>query len=502
MTDSHINHHGCRVSRLHPDGAPASPFIKRSLPVASVVRAPSEPPSAPEAAAESSAKQKLAPGLHSLAASKKQAEPEESFGGVPLEAYFRQTSIAAHRPPHIPIMRTVAEVGSEDPRLAPVSSLETSSSVGSLVSNITNVQSLDVKWDVTTSKFVSSAPGSLSHREISQFVKQRLEGPAPGAQDTALSVDMAVGDRIRAQLRTLYRDSLNIKKAERIAAARASLMSMPESERAKINPFRSDNSLSLGARSGSFGTDVPKIQKRASVRLVGPVVEEAGPAMDPALPCPKAPEPSHLLAEMEPLPRWGPGPVAESISDDEEVAPVSSMAALDEVPTEQIAEAPTAATGSRRATHASGGWGFDWLLKRWSKDRASRVKSRGSLMPRRWSSVQVKCRICWCASPGNWIKLDRIASRNNEWVCLAADEQEQGRPQELAACIEDGQAGIQLCSAAGEKMVYCRLEISTTHPQGTVFNSFSAYSKPKACMAVQLCAKCIQECMCQFVQRR
>ncbi|EIE21630.1 hypothetical protein COCSUDRAFT_56833 [Coccomyxa subellipsoidea C-169] len=378
-----------RVSRLHPDGAPASPFIKRSLPVASVVRAPSEPPSAPEAAAESSAKQKLAPGLHSLAASKKQAEPEESFGGVPLEAYFRQTSIAAHRPPHIPVMRTVAEVNSEDPGLAPVSSLETASSVGSIASNMANVPSLDVKWDVTTSKFVSSAPGSLSHREISQFVKQRLEGPAPGAQDIALLVDTAVGDRIRTQLRTLYKDSLNIRKAERIAAARASLMSMPESKRAKINPFRSDNSLSLGARSGSFGTDVPKIQKRTSVQLVGPIVKEASLAIEPALPRPKAPEPSHLLAEMEPLTRWGPGPVAESISDDKEVPPVSSMAAVDEVPTEQIAEAPTAAAGSRRATRASGGWGFDWLLKRRSKDRASRVKSRGSLMPRRWSSVQM-----------------------------------------------------------------------------------------------------------------
>lgn len=370
-----------RVSRLHPDAVPASPFAKWSLPFASGTRTPAEP--LPEAVNGLSAKQKAAPGLLSLAASKRQPEAEES-GDRSLKTYFKRQPIAARRPPHKPVMRAATE--SLQPRkLTPGLALVPTRGPDAISGTLTGQHGVDVRLNL-----VEAAPSPLSHREVTQFVKQRLADPAVGAGHAA---DTAVSDRIRTQLRALYNDSLYIRKAERIAAARATLMSVPPEERAKINPFRSDNSLSLGTFSGSFGVDALRPHQRSSVDLVGPLVAETSSIMSPVLGpggvALTASEPNAVLGEDMPLPRWGPGPVAESISDDVEVPAMPGTAAVSTTETkcrrEQLAEAPAPAK-RQRTTRTSAGWGFNWMLRRGSKERAS----RGSFMPRRWSLIQVR----------------------------------------------------------------------------------------------------------------
>lgn len=336
-------------------------------------------------------RRKVAPGLHNLAATKKQADTEGTED-QPLEALFKQPFIAAHRPPHIPAMRSAQEalqLSEADPVPAPLPAAGFTTSSGDSMSGANAPAAMNIKQDADSiaSSFMSSAPGTLSHREISQFVRERLGDPAAGTGHAAVSLDTAVADRIRTQLRALYKGSLNIRMAERMATARGGLASMTPEERAKINAFRSDNSLSLGSRrSLRPATDAQWPQSSiSSISHDAVAGSTVSPMLDPAG------TPVQLIETVtNPTFRDSqPGPIAESISDGEGATLGPGIAVIGKglglLDKDRATQLPALDNESRSPARASMRWTFDWMMKRRSTDRVSGT----SFMPRRWSLLPV-----------------------------------------------------------------------------------------------------------------
>jgi len=220
----------------------------------------------------------------------------------------------------------------------------------------------------------------LSHKDVSLFVKQRLSNQTMALTHPATSVDTAVSNRIRAQLRALYKDSLNTRKAERIATARAGLALMSEEERAKINPFRSDGALHPGSDSGSLLSDIQ--MQRMSVAEHEPLPDSHGGPGGPGASVKTA----RQFKEAAVLRKLGsgPGPVGESISSDEdEPSTWDSSAVL----AESCEQEQATKSAARRFLSAvtSGRWRNGWRFSLRSVDRATHASSK----LRRWSLIPV-----------------------------------------------------------------------------------------------------------------
>lgn len=332
--------------------------------------------------------QEAIPGLLSLAAAKK-ARSFEEFAGQPLETYLMQAGIAAHRPPHIHVIRGGAETGQQ---AAESDAVSARSSVGSIEASSAPVSTTDAfplcsktqsAFDalsgLSTASAVPSAPGLLSHKDIALFVKQRLSDQTVALTHPAGSVDTAVSNRIRAQLRALYKDSLNTRKAERIATARAALASMSEEERAKINPFRSDGALPLGAESGSLLNSI-QLQGMSTAEHEPLQDSAGGPGGAASVMTARQFEQTAVLRRFG----LGPGPVAESISNDEDEPSTWGCGAV-LAESSQQEQAPKSAASRFLSAVTSGRWKNSWRLTLRSTDRATHA----SFKPRRWSLIPV-----------------------------------------------------------------------------------------------------------------
>lgn len=378
---------------MHPESSSSPQFGRQSSPATDMATAQAEPVRASGAVTGLAVRQKVAPGLHNLAATKKQANTEGT-GEQPLEALFKQPFIAAHRPPHIPALRSAQEAlqpNEVHPMPAFLPAADSTTSEGKSMSGAHAPAGINIKQDADSValSFMSSAPGTLSHREISQYVRERLGDPAAGTGHAAVSVDTAVADRIRTQLRALYKGSLNIRMAERMATARGGLASMTDEERAKIKPFRSDNSLSLGSQSQSLGPDREARWRQNSISHEAVAGSSVSSMLEPEGTTVK------LVETIVKPTSCGlqPGPVAESISDDEGATPGSDVAVFGEglemLEEDRATEVPAVDNDTSSPARTSKRWTFDWMMKRRSTDRVSRT----SFMPRRWSLLPV------CDSP-------------------------------------------------------------------------------------------------------
>ena len=385
-------HSGCmrqrRISRLHPESNSSPHFGGQSLPATDVGTAPAETFRTPGAVTGLAVRQKVGPGLHNLAANKKQASTGR-IADQPLEALFKQPFIAAHRPPHIPAMRSAPEAlqpNESDPLPPCLPGATSTTRRGDSTSGANARAGTDIKQDADSVALsvMSSPPGTLSHREISQFVRERLGDPAAGTGHAAVSTDTAVADRIRTQLRALYKGSLNIKMAERMATARGGLASMTDEERAKINPFRSDNSLLLGSQCRSLGPARHTQWLHSSINSINHdavACSSVSPMLDPA----GTPVQLNEIMAKPTFRGLQPGPVGESISDDEGSGVAAFEDVLETLEEDRATQLPAADNIGKVPARASFRGTLDWMMKRRSTGRVSGT----SFMPRRWSLLPV-----------------------------------------------------------------------------------------------------------------